>query len=86
MYTLPVIHALAVSPELRDLLGRKVEREALPRARELVTAGDAVPEAIATARGHAASASDVLRSTSALDADVVAGLTRLVDTLVTREF
>jgi len=64
VYTLPVIHALDASPELRDLLGRKVERDALPRARELVTAGDAVPEAIATARGHAASASDVLRSTS----------------------
>ena len=74
------------SPELRELLGRKVGREALPRARELVTAGDAVPQAIDAARGHAASASDVLRSTSALDADVVAGLTRLVDTLVTREF
>ena len=51
-----------------------------------MTAGDAVPRAIETARAHAASASAVLRSTSALDADVVAGLTRLVDTLVTREF
>ncbi len=86
VYTLPVIHALASSPELRDLLGRKIDRDALPRARELVTAGDGVPRAIETAREHAADASAVLRATSALDADVVAGLTRLVDTLVTREF
>ena len=86
VYTLPVIHALAASTELRDLLGRKIDRDALPRARELVTAGDAVARAIETAREHAASASAVLRSTSALDAEVVAGLTRLVDTLVTREF
>jgi heptaprenyl diphosphate synthase len=86
VYTLPVIHALASSAELRDLLGRKVERDALPRARALVTEGDGVPRAIETARDHAASASEVLRSTSALDAEVVAGLTRLVDTLVTREF
>src|SRR6476661_5895 len=86
VYTLPVIHALESSPELRELLGRKIDREALPRARELVTAGDGVARAIETARGHAADASAVLRATSALDADVVAGLTRLVDTLVTREF
>jgi len=86
VYTLPVIHALESSPELRELLGRKIDRETLPRARELVTAGDGVTRAIETARGHAADASAVLRATSALDADVVAGLTRLVDTLVTREF
>ncbi len=86
VYTLPVIHALAESEELRDLLGRKIERDALPRARELVTAGDAVARSIETARGHAATASEVLRSTSALDAEVVAGMTRLVHTLVTREF
>jgi len=86
VYTLPVIHALESSPELRELLGRKIDREALPRARELVTAGDGVARAIEPERGHAADASAVLRATSALDADVVAGLTRLVDTLVTREF
>src|SRR3954469_19706643 len=86
VYTLPVIHALADSAELRDLLGRKVDRDALPRARALVAAGDAVPRAIEAAREHAADASAVLRSTSALDAQVVDGLTRLVDTLVTREF
>jgi heptaprenyl diphosphate synthase len=86
VYTLPVIHALATSGELRDLLGRKIDRDALARARALVTEGDAVARSIETARTHAATASDVLRSTSALDADVVAALTRLVDTLVTREF
>ncbi len=86
VYTLPVIHALAESAELRDLLGRKVGREALPRARELVTTGDAVDRSIETAREHAANASAVLRSTSALDTEVTDGLTRLVDTLVTREF
>ncbi|MEO6469669.1 MAG: hypothetical protein ABIP21_11255 [Acidimicrobiia bacterium] len=34
----------------------------------------------------AADASALLASTTALDADVVEGLTRLVDTLVTRQF
>ncbi len=86
VYTLPVIHALAGSPELRDLLGRKIDRSQLDTARALVTAGDAVERSIETARGHAADASAVLASTSALDADVVDGLTRLVDTLVTRQF
>ena len=86
VYTLPVIHALADSPELRDLLGRKIDRSQLEVARTLVKAGDAVNRSIETARGHAADASAVLASTTALDADVVEGLTRLVDTLVTRQF
>lgn len=86
VYTLPVIHALAGSPELRDLLGRKIDRSQLEVARTLVKAGDAVDRSIETARGHAADASAVLASTTALDADVVDGLTRLVDTLVTRQF
>ncbi len=89
VYTLPVIHALAASDvpdELREMLGRKIDRTQLDAVRSLVTAGDAVDRSIETARGHAADASAVLASTSALDADVVDGLTRLVDTLVTRQF
>ena len=86
VYTLPVIHALASSAELRDLMGRKIDRSQLELARALVKSGDAVERSIETARSHAADASAVLASTSALDADVVAGLTRLVDTLVTRQF
>ena len=86
VYTLPVIHALAGSPELRDLLGRKIDRSQLDAARTLVKASDAVDRSIDTARGHAADASAVLASTTALDAEVVDGLTRLVDTLVTRQF
>ncbi len=86
VYTLPVIHALAESEELRELLGRKIGREPLARARALVTAGDAVDRSIAAAREHAAAASSMLRSTTALDAEVTEGLGRLVDTLVTREF
>ena len=86
VYTLPVIHALASSAELRDLLGRKIDRSQLEAARELVKSGDAVERSIETARGHAADASAVLASTSALDAEAVDGLTRLVDTLVTRQF
>jgi heptaprenyl diphosphate synthase len=86
VYTLPVIHALAESVELRDLLGRKIDRDALPRARALVIGTDGVRRAVATAREHAADASAVLRSSTALDAEVVDGMTRLVDTLVTREF
>jgi len=87
VYTLPVIHALAESAELQDLLGHKIERDSLPRARELVVASDgAVARSVDAAREHAAAASDVLRGTSALDAGVVTGMTRLVDALVTREF
>ena len=90
VYTLPVIHALGSSDsgasELRDMLGRKIDRSQLDAVRALVTAGDAVERSIETARGHAADASAVLASTSALDAEVVDGLTRLVDTLVTRQF
>ena len=86
VYTLPVIHALGESAELHDLLGRKIGREQLDRARELVTAGEAVDRSIAAAREHAAAASSMLRSTTALDAEVTDGLGRLVDTLVTREF
>jgi len=86
VYTLPVIHALAESEELRELLGRKIDPAGLPRARELVVAGDAVARSIATAREHATAATAVVQANSALDAGVVGGLTRLVDTLVTREF
>ena len=86
VYTLPVIHALACSAELRDLLGRKIDRSQLEVARSLVKSGDAVDRSIETARSHAADASAVLASTSALDAEAVDGLTRLVDTLVTRQF
>ncbi|MEP6625335.1 MAG: polyprenyl synthetase family protein [Acidimicrobiia bacterium] len=90
VYTLPVIHALdpsAAAPDaLRELLGRKIDRTQLDAVRALVTAGDAVERSIETARGHAADASAVLASTSALDSEVVDGLTRLVDALVTRQF
>jgi heptaprenyl diphosphate synthase len=86
VYTLPVIHALGASEELCALLGRAIDREQLARARELVIATDAVERSVAAARGHATRATDALRSTSALDATVVDGLTRLVDDLVTREF
>ncbi len=86
VYTLPVIHAAAESDELRGLLGRKIDDEQLTRARELVTAGDAIEQSVTAAREHAAAASAVLRGTSALDAVVVEGMAKLVDTLVTREF
>ncbi len=89
VYTLPVIHALessAAPDELREMLGRKIERTQLDAVRALVTSGDAVERSIETARSHAADASAVLASTSALDGEVVEGLTRLVDTLVTRQF
>ena len=90
VYTLPVIHALASSSpsseELRELLGRKIDRSQLDRARALVAATDAVDASIDTARSHAADASAVLASTTSLDAEVTDGMIRLVDTLVTRQF
>ena len=87
VYTLPVIHALAASAELRDLLGRKIDRDALPRgarARDRGRRRAAGDRHGTRARGRRRAR--CCASTSALDADVVDGLTRLVDTLVTREF
>ncbi len=88
VYTLPVIHALAASStdELRELLGRKIDRTQLDRARALVVGTDAIDASIDAARSHAADASAVLSSTTALDAEVTDGMIRLVDTLVTRQF
>jgi heptaprenyl diphosphate synthase len=54
IYTLPVMRALEgpSGGELRELLGRPVHGEAWHRARELVRSGDAIDEAVVSARSY----------------------------------
>lgn len=85
VYTLPVIHALGESPELRDLLGRALDEDAVQRARSLVVAGDGVARAWATAEGYTSKAWEALHALRApLDQDIVAGLERLARLLLQR--
>jgi geranylgeranyl pyrophosphate synthase len=85
VYTLPVIAAVKESPELRELLGRTLDAEQIERARELVTAGDAVSVAMAVARTHATKATEALDGADGLDATVCARLADMVDRLVLRD-
>ena len=85
IYTLPVIDALRTSAELRDLLGGPIDGTQLARAREIVVANGSVEVALGVARDHATKANEALTGADRLDPDVVAGLTRLVDGLVTRD-
>lgn len=85
VYTLPVIYAIEREPELRELLGRKLDPAQMQTARTLATADGAVDAALDAAREQAARADKALGNTTGLDADVTTGLRRLVDTLVTRD-
>jgi heptaprenyl diphosphate synthase len=85
IYTLPVIYALAEDPSLRDLLGGPLDVARRDEARARVTANGAVDAALAVARDHATKATEALAGGDGLDADVTAGLRRLVDGLVSRE-
>jgi heptaprenyl diphosphate synthase len=84
VYTLPVIYALAHSDSLRELLAQPLEGERLAEARKLATSNGSVTAALGVARGHATTAIQALAGTE-LDADVCAGLTRLVSGLVDRD-
>jgi heptaprenyl diphosphate synthase len=78
VYTLPVIRALAdasAAADLRALLGRRLDADAMARARAIVRADGAIPAALDVARGFAAEAGaalDVLDRPG--DADVVGAL------------
>jgi heptaprenyl diphosphate synthase len=63
VYTLPVLLALAdpdIGPQLKESLGRRVERAELPALRTLIRSGPAVGEARAHARTCADRAADAL--------------------------
>jgi geranylgeranyl pyrophosphate synthase len=84
VYTLPVIHALTESAELREQLGRPLDSDRLADVRALATATGGVPAALGVARDHAAKAGEALSGAEALAPEVVDALRRLVDGLVTR--
>jgi heptaprenyl diphosphate synthase len=90
IYTLPVIHVLRESSELRDLLGGPLDPEQLDTARELAlgplaSGATAMELALDVARDHAVKAGDALEGADGLDPDVCRTLGRLVDGLVHRE-
>ncbi len=85
VYTLPVIYAVDRRPELRDLLGSRLDDPGLARALEAVRAGGAIDDATGVARDHATKAVEALRGASdGFDPSVVEALIRLVDGLVVR--
>ncbi len=84
IYTLPVIYALADDGGLRDLLGHPLDAQRLAEARERASANGSVDTALAVARDHAVKAEEALAGTDGLDAEVTAGLCRLVEGLVDR--
>jgi heptaprenyl diphosphate synthase len=84
VYTLPVIHALSASPELRSMLGRSIDWPDVARAREMIDANGVVERSLDAAREHASKASSVIRDAPSLDSDVTRRLTTLVDDLVDR--
>ena len=85
VYTLPVINAIASSPELRDRLGHPLDPEQLAEVRRLASADGAIDAALGKARDHAAKAGDALDGAEGLAPDVCVALTRLVRGLVDRD-
>jgi geranylgeranyl pyrophosphate synthase len=85
VYTLPVILALERVPELRELLGRKLDDAQLDEARRLAASDGAIDAALDAAREQAARADKVLAATESLDPEVTTGLRRLVEELVSRD-
>jgi heptaprenyl diphosphate synthase len=85
VYTLPVIHAIATTPALRDALGHPLDSEQLAEVRRLAVSDGAVDGALGMARDHAAKAGGALDGAEGLAPDVCDALTRLVQGLVTRD-
>jgi heptaprenyl diphosphate synthase len=85
VYTLPVIYALAATPDLRSMLGHPVDPETRARALVLAASNGAVDTALDVAREHAVKADEALRGAADLDAQAADALRRLVVGLVTRE-
>jgi heptaprenyl diphosphate synthase len=84
VYTLPVIYALDSSPELREVLGRKLDWPDVEKVVTLVAAPETIDASLATARTHAVKANEALDGAAELDATVCERLRALVDGLVLR--
>jgi geranylgeranyl pyrophosphate synthase len=85
VYTLPVIHAIAARPELRDRLGHPLDDDQLAEVRRLAGSDGAIDAALGKARDHAAKAVDALDGAEGLAPEVCTALTRLVQGLVNRD-
>jgi heptaprenyl diphosphate synthase len=85
VYTLPVIHAIASTPALRERLGHPLDAAQLAEVRRLAAGNGAIDAALGKARDHAAKAGDALDGAQGLAPDVCAALTRLVQGLLTRD-
>ncbi|HEV7535195.1 MAG TPA: polyprenyl synthetase family protein, partial [Acidimicrobiia bacterium] len=83
IYTLPVIYALRSSSELRSLLGRPLDPEAVAQGRALACADGAVTSALAVADEHAAQAAQVLAGAK-LDHAVTGALNQLGRSIIDR--
>ena len=83
IYTLPVIYALRSSPELRALLGRPLDPEAVAEGRALACADGAVANALAVADEHATRAARVLDE-ARIDPAVTDALNRLCRSIIER--
>jgi heptaprenyl diphosphate synthase len=84
VYTLPVIDALQSTPELRDLLGRKLEWPEVEKVVGMVAVPEVLDASIAVARTHAAKANEALAGAPELDSMVCERLVTMVDGLVLR--
>ena len=86
VYTLPVIYALQAegASELRELLGRKLDRSGVDRVVALVARPDVVEASMAVARNHATKATEALAGATELDADVCNRMRTLVNGLILR--
>jgi heptaprenyl diphosphate synthase len=86
VYTLPVIYALqsARDSELRDLLGRKLDRPGVERVIALVAQPEVVEASMAVARTHATKATEALEGATELDSDVCNRMRTLVNGLILR--
>jgi heptaprenyl diphosphate synthase len=83
IYTLPVIYALRSSPDLKALLGRPLDPEAVAQGRALACADGAVSNALAVAEEHAGQAARVLAEAK-IDDGVADALNRLSHSIIDR--
>ncbi len=83
IYTLPVIYALRTSPDLKALLGRPLDPDAVAQGRALTCADGAVAEALAVADEHAGRAGRVLADAK-IDEKVAGALDRLSRSIIDR--
>jgi heptaprenyl diphosphate synthase len=86
VYTLPVIYALQSpnAPQLRALLGRKLDKAAVEEVVALVAQTDVVEASMAVARTHATKAAEALAGATELDGEVCNRMRTLVNGLILR--